>query len=105
MPAKRTPKKSRTPKSTPGAGSPTPDLDRLTPRLPAEVARPLPVDVARPLPVDVARPLPVDVAPPLPVDVAPAPPKAGPPVSHGRAAAGRGNQRAAQPRRYAFRRS
>ncbi|MEU8296930.1 hypothetical protein AB0C04_06560 [Micromonospora sp. NPDC048909] len=84
MPTKRNPKKSRTPR-------PTPDVAELTPAdLDAVVA---------------------PVVPPLPLDAAtepatrPVPPKAGPPVGHGRSGAGRGSQRAGAPRRYAFRRS
>ncbi|MEU6207761.1 hypothetical protein ABZ814_29740 [Micromonospora musae] len=84
MPAKRTAKKSRTTRPTLGVEALTPvDLDRLsvTPAVP-----PLPDGLAEP------------------VSRTPSP-KAGPPVAPGRSGAGRGSQRAGQPRRYAFRRS
>ncbi|MFC3500782.1 hypothetical protein ACFOOK_07355 [Micromonospora krabiensis] len=82
MPARRNPKKIRTPKTSPSVTELTPpDLDQLavTP-------------VSAP---------PLDAAP----AARPVAPKAGPPVAHGRSAGGRGGQRSAQPRRYAFRRS
>ncbi|WBB66952.1 hypothetical protein [Micromonospora sp. WMMD812] len=83
MPARRNPKKSRTPETTPS-------VDELTPADLTQVVVP-----AVPSP-------PIEVAEPA---VRPAPPKAGPPVGHDRSTAGRGSQRAGQPRRYAFRRS
>lgn len=85
MPARRNVKKSRTSKPTPILADLTPpDLDQL---VGAPVVPPLPVDG------------PVESA------VGPAPKAAAAPVSRGRSATGRGDQRAAQPRRYAFRRS
>ncbi|MEO3769696.1 hypothetical protein [Micromonospora sp. B9E7] len=84
MPTRRQPKKSRTPETAPSVEDLTPaNLDQVV-VLPA--VPPLPIEGAEPA----ARS---------------APPKAGPPVAHGRSAAGRGSQRAGQTRRYAFRRS
>ncbi|SIR85958.1 hypothetical protein [Micromonospora avicenniae] len=83
MPAKRT-AKSRTTRTARTVEDLTPvDLDRLS-VAPAVV--PLPDSLAEP-------------------QSRTAPPKAGPPVAHGRSGSGRGSQRAGQPRRYAFRRS
>ncbi|MFI6785585.1 hypothetical protein [Micromonospora sp. NPDC050276] len=84
MPTRRNPKNSRTPETVPSVEDLTPaNLDQV-------VVRP----AVPPLPIGGAEP-----------EVRPVPPKAGPPVTHGRSAAGRGSQRAGQPRRYAFRRS
>ncbi|PZF88591.1 hypothetical protein [Micromonospora deserti] len=84
MPARRKPKKSRTPRPTPTVADLTPaDLDPVAaPDVPA-----LPVDGA-------GGPA-----------VRPATPKAGPAVTAGRSVAARSSQRAGQTRRYAFRRS
>ncbi|MGS2617609.1 hypothetical protein ACVCAH_24255 [Micromonospora sp. LZ34] len=85
MPARRNPKKSRTPQPTATVADLTPaDLDQVTV-----------VPAVPPLPVD-----PTAAAAPRP-----AAPTAGPSVARGRSAAGRGSQRAGQARRYAFRRS
>ncbi|MEV4813395.1 hypothetical protein [Micromonospora avicenniae] len=84
MPAKRTAKKSRTTRTAPSVEDLTPaDLDRLSV---APAVPPMPHNLAEPASRT-------------------APPKAGPPVAHGRSGSGRGSQRAGQPRRYAFRRS
>ncbi|MDG4783169.1 hypothetical protein O7614_26265 [Micromonospora sp. WMMD961] len=84
MPTRRNPKKSRTAEAAPSVEDLTPaNLDQVV-VLPA--VPPLPIAGAEP-------------------QVRPAPPKAGPPITYGRSAAGRGSQRAGQPRRYAFRRS
>ena len=82
MPAKRNPKKSRTPSSKPSLAELTPpDLDALT------VTPAAPVDL-----------------PASPQAETPPPPKAGPPTGRDARFAGR-SQRAGQTRRYAFRRS
>ncbi|MEU8181493.1 hypothetical protein AB0B85_23365 [Micromonospora sp. NPDC049044] len=128
MPARRNPKKSRTPRATPlgidpaaerGPHPPTrPDLavEPIEPALPAAAvpdALALPVDV--PAAVDNALALPVDV--PVAVDAPPVEglpktagrppaPTAGPPQGGGNRSGGGGRgQQAGQTRRYAFRRS
>ncbi|MGK5742244.1 hypothetical protein [Micromonospora sp. URMC 103] len=115
MPARRTAKKPSSTRTTRSAEATSPDLDRLPlkpamPPLPAHAAPALPTDAALMLPLESAPALPLESAPALSGDAPasaprPAAPKAGPPAAHGRSATTRGSQRAAQPRRYAFRRS
>ncbi|KAB1945394.1 hypothetical protein F8271_08245 [Micromonospora sp. ALFpr18c] len=127
MPARRNPKKSRTPQATPLGIDPAAGHGPL-PTLPVESALPVEVGAAGTptpdVPVVVDVPAVLDAPPALdvpavleapavpdvsPVDPSPAAkavaPKAGPPQTGGARSAGGKSQRAGQPRRYAFRRS
>ncbi|MBM0279250.1 hypothetical protein [Micromonospora tarensis] len=108
MPARRNPKKSRTPKvtplgTTPAAGHgplsapPTQPVDSVPPVEP--LAAPAPDELVV---VDVRA---VVQSPPARVNPQQAAPKAGPPQAGAARSAGGKSQRTGQPRRYAFRRS
>ncbi|MGI5523272.1 hypothetical protein ACQEUX_20410 [Micromonospora sp. CA-259024] len=84
MPARRNPKKSRSPEAGP-------TVEELTP---ANLDQAAIMPAVPPLPIEGSGPA-----------LRSAPPTAGPPVARGRSAVGHGSQRAGQARRYAFRRS
>ncbi|WP_328419306.1 hypothetical protein OG470_36625 [Micromonospora sp. NBC_00389] len=134
MPARRNPKKSRTPAPTPPGTDPAagrgslplpltrPDLPPVEPALPAMLvgsALPTapagPVDLLPLADVPTATEVPAGIEVPpvvnvpavvdLPAAERPAAPTAGPPQGGGPRSAGGRSQRAGQPRRYAFRRS
>ncbi|MDG4805658.1 hypothetical protein O7634_02665 [Micromonospora sp. WMMD1120] len=98
MPARRNPKKSRTPKMTPPGTGPAAGDGPF-----AAVADPLAVPAPEvPLVVDVRL---VVQSPPALIKPQSAAPKAGPPQATAAHPAGGKSQQAGQPRRYAFRRS